>query len=67
VEIVSRSGAGLLRHWRGKALRFKNLGEVHQLLHRCGVRDAVLRQRVADDEVAVGGPVFHDQPLSVRH
>ena len=67
VEVVSRSGAGLLRHWRGKTLRFKNLGEVHQLLQRCGVRDAVLSQRVADDEAAAGGPVFHDQPFSVRH
>ena len=67
VEVVSGTGAGLLRHWRGRTLRFRSLGEVHQLLHRCGVRDAVLRQRVADDEVAVGSPIFHDQPLSVRH
>lgn len=67
VEVVSNSGAGLLRHWRGRTLRFRSLGEIHQLLHRCGVRDTVLRQRVADDEAAAGGPVFHDQPLSVRH
>ena len=63
VEVVSPSGAGLLRHWRGRTLRFKSLGEIHQLLDRCGVRDTVLRQRMADDEAAVGGPVFHDQPL----
>ena len=63
VEVVSRNGAGLLRHWRGRPLRFRSLGEIHQLLHRCGVRDAVLRQRVADDEAAAGAAVFHDQPL----
>jgi hypothetical protein len=67
VEVVSRSGAGLLRHWRGRTLKFRSLGEIHQLLHRCGVRDAVLRQRVADDEAASGQPMFHDQPLTVRH
>jgi hypothetical protein len=27
----------------------------------------VLRQRVADDEAASGQPMFHDQPLTVRH
>ncbi len=67
VEVISRSGAGLLRHWRGETLKFANLGEIHQLLHRCGVRDAVLRQRVADDETAAGGAGFHDQPLTIRH
>ena len=67
VEVVSRSGAGLLRHWRGQTLRFRSLGEIHQLLHRCGVRDAVLRHRVADDEAAAGHATFHDQPLTIRH
>ena len=67
IEVVSGSGAGLLRHWRGGTLKFKSLGEIHQLLNRCGVRDTVLRQRVADDEAAVGSSIFHDQPLSVRH
>ena len=69
VEVVSEQGAGLLRDWRGRTLRFRNLGEIHQALNRCGVRDTVLRQRVADDEVgsAEFGPRFHDLPISAPH
>jgi hypothetical protein len=67
VEVVSPSGAGLLKHRRGKTLRFRSLGEVHLLLNRCGVQEAVLRQRVADDEAASGGHRFHDQPISAGH
>ena len=53
IEVVSQHGAGLLRRRGGRPMRFRNLAEVHQLLGRCGVSDAVLRQRVAHDEACL--------------
>ena len=67
VEVVSDHGAGLLRHRRGKTLRFRSLGEIHELLRHCGVREAVLRQRVADDETSSVPSSVHDLPLSRPH
>jgi len=67
IEIVTDSGAGLLRRWDNSLLKLGNLGEVHQLLRRCGVDRIVLRQRVAQDEACnsePGGNV-HDQPLKI--
>ncbi len=67
VEVVSDSGAGLLRRGR-KPLRFRSLAEVHRLLNRCHVDQAVLRQRVAHEELcglASDGAWFHDQPVKV--
>ena len=54
VEIVTSSGAGLLRDWRGRIRYFKNLGEAHRTLAACNVKDIVLRQRVAHDEACHG-------------
>ncbi len=67
VEVLSDQGAGILRHWRGRTLRFRSLGEIHQVLHRCGVRDAVLRQRLTDDEAAGASGDFQDLPILTRH
>jgi hypothetical protein len=69
VQVVWSDGGGLLRHLRGEALHFQNLGDVRRLLGRCGVRSAVLRQRVADDEACAGDGrnAFHDLPITVRH
>lgn len=67
VEVVLDSGAGILRHRRGRPLTFRSLGEVHRLLNRCGVQETVLRQRLADDEACPGQAHIHDQPLAVRH
>ena len=68
VEVLSEGGAGLLRHRRGEPMRFRSLGQVHDVLNRCGVREAVIRQRVADDEATAGhlGAHFHDLPLTSR-
>ena len=65
LEVVSQHGAGLLRHRSGKTCRFRNLGEVRDVLGRCGVEHAVICQRVADDEVCTAGnaPSFHELPL----
>lgn len=71
VEVVSNSGAGLLRHWRGGVLKFRSLAEAHRVLSRCGVTETVMRQRVTDDETCVrsgavaGGTRFHDFPLTM--
>ena len=67
VEVHSHQGAGILRHWRGRTLRFRSLGEIHQVLHRCGVRDAVLRARLTDDEAGGAAGDFHDLPVITRH
>lgn len=67
VEALSPTGAGLLRDRSGRALRFRNLGQVHRVLKRCGVRHTVLRQRVADDEACAGEAAFHDLPLALPH
>ena len=66
VELDCQNGAGLLRHRRGKTLRFRSISEAHQLLARCGVHHTVLRQRVADEEVGMpyAGYRFHDLPIS---
>ena len=66
VEVVTGTGAGLLRRADGSLLRFRSLGETHRALSRCGIQRAVLRQRVAQDEAAGGGAApFHDQPISI--
>jgi hypothetical protein len=73
VEVVSNSGAGLLRHRRGGILKFRSLADAHRMLSRCGVAEAVMRQRVADDETCAkpgaiaGGTRFHDFPLAMGH
>ena len=73
VEVVSNSGAGLLRHRRGSVLKFRSLAEAHQVLSRCGIDAAVMRQRVADDETcsticaAAGGSRFHDLPIAIGY
>ena len=67
VEVVSEHGAGLLRHRRGRTLRFRNLGQIHEMLRNCGVREAVLRARVADDETSSAPSSFHDLPLRRPH
>lgn len=69
VEVVSQGGAGLLRRRRGAALKFRSLGEIHQVLRRCGVQETVLRQRVADDETGFAGRAieFHDLPIALSH
>jgi hypothetical protein len=68
VQVVSNNVAGLLRHRRGKPLKFRSLAEARQVLSRCGVGEAVLRQRVAHDEActathAASGARFHDLPF----
>jgi hypothetical protein len=67
VEIVTERGASLLRGAPGRGRRFRSLGEVHGVLRRCGIDQAVLRHRVAQDETS--GPMLreacHDQPLAV--
>ena len=67
VEVRSEYGAGLLRRRGGRPMRFRSLAEVHQMLNRCGVSDAVLCQRVAHDEActAGAGSFFSELPLSV--
>jgi len=70
VEVVSSSGAGLLRHRRGNSLTFRSLADACRLLSRCGVDDAVLRHRVAHDEACAlkdpaFGTGFHDLPLAM--
>lgn len=66
VEVVLQTGAGLLRHPRGNVLRFKSLGEARSMLARCGTKNVVLRQRVADDEtgLATSHVGFHDLPVA---
>ena len=65
LEVVSDRVAGLLRHRSGRTLRFRSLGEIRDVLGRCGVDEAVICQRVADDEVCHPGvsPAFHELPL----
>lgn len=69
LEVVSENGVGLLRNRSGRTLRFRSLGEIRDVLGRCGVEHAVIRQRVADDEVCFSGsaPSFHELPLRVSH
>lgn len=69
LEVVSDSGAGLLRNRAGRTLRFRSLAEIRDVLGRCGVEHAVIRQRVADDEVCYAGSAqaFHELPLRVSH
>lgn len=68
IEVSAADSIGILRDRHGRALRFRSLGEVHDLLSRAGVREAVIRQRVAHDEVgAADEPArFHDQPIAIR-
>jgi hypothetical protein len=71
VEVVSNNGGGLLRHRRGNPWRFRSLAEARQVLNRCGVGDAVLRQRVAHDEACTAphgasGARFHDLPFPLN-
>ena len=54
VEVITPTGAGLLRDWRGRIRYFKNLGDAHRLLLQCNIDDVVLRQRVAHDEACHG-------------
>jgi hypothetical protein len=66
VEVVTGTGAGMLRERTGRLARFRSLGETHQLLRRCGVEDAVLRHRIAQDEASGDGAApFHDQPIRI--
>jgi len=67
IEIITDSGAGLLRRWDNSVVKLRNLGDVHQLLERCGVDRVVLRQRVAQDEACYAEPGgnIHDQPLKI--
>jgi len=66
VEVLTDRGAGLLRRSRRDTMRFRSLGEVHQVLHRCGIEDIVLRHRVAQDEASGHfTESYHDQPLKV--
>ena len=67
IEVVSEHGAGLLKRRGGRPMRFRTLAEVHELLGRCGVSHAVLRQRVAHDEacLADGGSPFSELPLKI--
>ncbi len=66
VEVVSQTGAGLLRHPRGNVLRFKSLVEARGMLASCGAKNVVLRQRVADDETGSSASQvgFHDLPVA---
>ena len=65
LEVVSDRGAGLLKHRSGRTLKFRSLGEIRDVLGRCGVDNAVICQRLADDEVCHPGarPQFHELPL----
>lgn len=68
IEVLSQTGAGLLRHRRGMPLKFRNLGEAHRVLKRCGVQKTVLKQRIADDEACFAGmpPRFHELTVALR-
>ena len=66
VEIVTATGAGLLRDWRGRIRYFKNLGDAHRVLLSCSVQDIVLRQRVAHDEACNGAALSNSGFAEMR-
>ena len=69
IEIEDGEQVALLRRRRGRCYTMQSLQEAATLLKRCGVRRAVLRQRVAHDEAAtsVSSPFqgFSELPLEI--
>ena len=68
VELIHANGAGLLRNWRGKTLRFASLSEAKRAVRYAS--HILLRVRVAADEACTETHLkesgFSDLPITKR-